>query len=221
MKTNYFNNLMIDTLPAKILQDINPIIRSDGHPFDATRSTLLILDMQRYFLDPDSHAYVPSAPTILANLVQLRDIFLRYGYHIILTRHLNTPQNAGMMSRRWNDLILEDDPMSEIAAELVHPDIPIVPKHQYDAFFKTGLHRMLQDREIDQVVITGVMTHLCVETTARSAFMKGYTVWLPVDGTATYNEDFHRASLMNLGHGFANIVLMKDLLVLLGGDSDG
>ena len=56
------------------------------------------------------------------------------------------------------------------------------------------------------------MTHLCCETTARSAFVHGYEVFFLVDGTATYNQDFHRASLMNLAHGVAVLSLAGHFL---------
>ncbi|UCE25951.1 MAG: isochorismatase family protein, partial [Candidatus Zixiibacteriota bacterium] len=48
--------------------------------------------------------------------------------------------------------------------------------------------------------------------TARAAFMRGYEVFFPVDGAATYNEDFHRATLLNLCHGFAEMVLVDELI---------
>ncbi|MEW6239950.1 MAG: isochorismatase family protein, partial [Chloroflexota bacterium] len=70
----------------------------------------------------------------------------------------------------------------------------------------------LRDLEVEQVVITGVMTHLCCETTARAAFVRGFDVFYVVDGTATYTEAFHRASLLNLAHGFAVPVLAEEIL---------
>jgi bifunctional isochorismate lyase/aryl carrier protein len=47
------------------------------------------------------------------------------------------------------------------------------------------------------------MTHLCCETTARAAFVRGFDVFFLVDGTATYNQDYHQATLLNLAHGVA------------------
>ena len=66
-------------------------------------------------------------------------------------------------------------------------------------------------QQVTDVVITGVMTHLCCETTARSAFVRGYRVWFPVDGTATFNLDFHLGTLRALAHGFASIPLVRDV----------
>jgi len=61
--------------------------------------------------------------------------------------------------------------------------------------------------------VCGVMTHLCCETTARSAFIRGFKTYFTIDGTATYNEQFHMASLINLSHGFAIPVLIDDIVL--------
>jgi isochorismate hydrolase len=92
------------------------------------------------------------------------------------------------------------------------PGIHKVPKHQYDAFHKTDLHELLISHGIKQLAIAGVMTHLCCETTARSAFVQGYEVFFLVDGTATYNRAFHQASLQNIAHGFGLPVLVNEII---------
>jgi isochorismate hydrolase len=59
------------------------------------------------------------------------------------------------------------------------------------------------------------MTHLCCETTARSAFVRGFEVFFTIDGTATYNQGFHLGTLVNLSHGFATPVLASEILSTL------
>jgi isochorismate hydrolase len=88
----------------------------------------------------------------------------------------------------------------------------LLKKRQYDAFYQTNLAKMLRSQAVKQVVICGVMTHLCCETTARSAFVRGFKVFFTIDGTATYREDFHRATLLNLAHGVATPVLVDEIL---------
>jgi len=87
-----------------------------------------------------------------------------------------------------------------------------VAKAQYDAFYETALENILRSSGSEQVVVTGVMTHLCVEATARSAFVRGFAVFVPADGTATYNRDFHAASLLNLSHGTAAMTTCSRLM---------
>lgn len=171
--------------------------------------------MQKYFFEPSSHAFIPSAPTILPGVQRLIDAFARLERPIVFSQHTNTPQDAGMMAAWWRDLILADDPMSELLEALDTSTGEILRKSQYDAFFNTGLEESLKRRGVTQIVICGVMTHLCCETTARSAFMRGFGVFFTVDGTATYNRDFHTATLMNLSHGVAVPVLVQQVLAAL------
>lgn len=174
-------------------------------------AALLIIDMQRYFLDRRSHAFIPDAPLIISKIKNLSAAFLKMNLPVILTRHVNTQEDAKLMGKWWKDLIAEDSRISQIIPELDIQGAIVVKKTQYDAFYKTSLEYLLRKKKIRQIVLTGVATHLCCETTARSAFIRGFTVFLPVDGTATFTEDFYQASLLNLAHGFAIPVLCEEL----------
>lgn len=189
--------------------------RTRGLRYEPVKSALLVLDMQVYFLDPDSHAYIPSAPAILPVLQELIGAYRKRKLPVIFTRHVNSDQDAGMMSVWWRDLIREGSRLSQIVSDLEPGDSPVIAKSQYDAFYLTDLERMLREEGVWQVLISGVMTHLCCETTARSAFLRGFEVFTLVDGTATYNESFHRAALLNLAHGFSTLVLSGELLEAL------
>ena len=74
------------------------------------------------------------------------------------------------------------------------------------------LHPKIAGGILGALVIGGVMTHLCCETTARSGFVKGYQIFFPVDTTATYNPNFHTATLRNLSHGFSVITTSEKLI---------
>ncbi|MCK5430721.1 MAG: isochorismatase family protein, partial [Anaerolineales bacterium] len=91
----------------------------------------------------------------------------------------------------------------------------VILKSTYDAFLDTSLDNILHDNKVEQVVICGVMTHLCCETTARSAFIQGFDVFFTVDGTATYNQEHHLATLLNLSHGFATPLLIGEVLAYM------
>ena len=171
--------------------------------FQPECAALLVLDVQEYFLRETSHAFVPSAPAILPNIQSLIRVFYAHDRPVIFTRHVNTDGDAGMMSSWWRELIRVESPDSAVIASLDASNGIIIPKTQYDAFYNTSLEDVLRSRGVEQVVVTGVMTHLCCETTARSAFVRGFEVFFCVDGTATYTEEAHWASLLNLAHGFA------------------
>lgn len=213
-KRAYFTADSIEPVSRRMLEDLEPLRSRHRLPLIPERSALLILDMQRYFLEPSSHAHVPSAEAIVPRLVNLAGAYRSRGLPIILTRHANPDGDDGMMPRWWRDVIRPQSPLSEIIPECGAFG-PIVEKREYDAFHGTALDAELRQRKVRQVIITGVMTHLCCETTARSAFVRGFEVFFPVDGTASYTEDFHRASLLNLAHGFAVPMLVSEILALL------
>jgi bifunctional isochorismate lyase/aryl carrier protein len=216
MKEGYFTGGNINEKSREILETAR--VRGLVRHIDSTpeRSALLVIDMQRYFLDSESHAYIPSAVPVVPRIRELAGRFNERGLPVVLTRHVNTERNAGMLARWWIDMIREDDPLSEIIEELAGLGNVVVKKTQYDAFHMTELEQVLKERGVDRLVIGGVVAHLCCETTARSAFVRGFEVLFLVDGTAAYDEDFHRATVLNLAHGFAVPVLADDVMHHLG-----
>ncbi len=182
----------------------------------AARSVLLVLDMQEFFLDEASHAFVPSAIAIIPHIKQLQELFLQQGLPVIHTFHTNDEKNAGSMKRWWRDLLKPASPLAAVTHRLPPSGVAMLEKHQYDAFLKTDLEDRLRRLNIRQVVVTGVMAHLCCETTARSAFMRGFDVLFVVDAVADYNREFHRATVLNLAHGFATPVLTDEVIGAFG-----
>jgi len=218
-KQAYYTLSSINSRANEFLDQVKSFRNRHGVFLRPNGVSLLILDMQEFFLDSNSHAHVPSAPALIPGLQKLISRFQELGRPVIFTRHVNTDANARMMKTWWNDLIRQDHPSSRVVKDLISLDtrdqFKFIMKSQYDAFYSTDLENFLLAKDTEQVVITGVMTHLCCETTARSAFMKGFEVFFTVDGTASYNEDFHQASLLNLSHGFSTPVLVEELLLQL------
>ena len=210
MKESYFIPETIATTAGEMRRQAQNLAAHRPLAFQAPRSALLVLDMQRYFLDPDSHAYVPSAAAIIPGLAALTAAYRQRNLPMFYTRHENTAQDAGMMSAWWRDLIQPGDPLSLITPELRAETGQIIVKSQYDAFLNTDLEQRLRQAGAEQVLIGGVMTHLCCETTARSAFMRGFAVFCLVDGMATYTAAFHQAALLNLAHGFSTLLLVDE-----------
>lgn len=212
MKEPYFSPETLRRQADRMRRQAQSLAHRRALPFSPSQSALLVLDMQNYFLDPSSHAFIPSAAAILPNICALVQAYRSRRLPIIFTRHLNSEQDAGMMSRWWRDLIRPESPLSQITSSLDAADDPVILKSQYDAFYKTPLEDTLRRLGARQVLICGVMTHLCCETTARSAFSRGFEVFFLVDATAAYNAEFHQASLLNLAHGFATLLLSGEVL---------
>jgi isochorismate hydrolase len=217
VKEAYFTPSTIEQQSQAMLRSLEETLRLRERKFLADRSAFLVLDVQEYFLDASSHAYVPSAEAVLPGIQALVRAYYEKGLPVVFTRHLDAPPKVGMMASWWRDSILPENPLSKLASVLDASAGTVIRKSQYDAFYRTELEDLLHARGVEQVVIAGVMAHLCCETTARSAFVRGFEVFFLVDGTATYNQSFHRATLLNLSHGFATPVLVKDVLTALQG----
>lgn len=219
-KEQYFT---VENISAKVRQLVGRgAQRRNGRDLALVTATsaLIVVDMQRYFLDDSSHAFVPSSPAIVPHVSALVESYGGAGRPIIFTRHGNTSQDAGMLAKWWRDVIRVDDPTSEIISALDTSSAMILDKTQYDAFYKTQLEDVLRERDVTQVVVCGVVTNLCCETTARSAFVRGFEVFFAADATAAYDSEQHRSTIINLSHGFATISLTSELLGAMEGDGD-
>jgi nicotinamidase-related amidase len=170
------------------------------------KAALLVIDMQLFFLDPASPSFTCGGLAILPKLEKLIHTFRQAGRPVIFTRHVHHPDHldSGIMGWWWEGMCLEGSPESEI-----HQDISpksnekVVFKHRYSAFFNTDLDTVLRCQQVEDIVITGIMTNMCCESTARDAYYRDYRVFFPADGTGSITEEMHLASLLNLAFGFS------------------
>lgn len=183
-------------------------------------SILLVVDMQQFFLDPASPTYAPGGVAILPTVKRLVDTFRRMERPVIFTKHVHHPGDldSGIMGWWWEGKCLEGSPESEI-----HPDLRPMPgekvvfKHRYSAFYNTDLETVLRCLKAEDIIIAGVMTNLCCESTARDAYYRDYRVFFPADGTGSVSEEMHVASLLNLAFGFAWVTMAEAIAAELMG----
>lgn len=108
------------------------------------------------------------------------------------------------------------DPASDVIAELrPQPGDLQLTKTSMDSFVSTDLHERLQAKGVRSLVVTGVYTDACVESTARTAAELGYRVFVAADGCCAWQPAFHEQSLANLGRYFARVESAKTLAALL------
>ncbi len=186
--------------------------------FSPANAALFVVDMQHFFLDSASHAFVPAAPALVPGIQALVSAFRKAGRPVVFTRYaVAEGENPGLMGEWWKDVIKEGSPASAVIPQLQPaPGERVLRKKTYSAFHGTGLQEALAGQGVDSLVITGVLTHLCCDTLAREAFTRDFKPYLVVDGTASYDEELHLASLKTLAHGFAVPVLAREILDALG-----
>ncbi|MCX7920313.1 MAG: cysteine hydrolase [bacterium] len=209
-----------ETISAKTNLWLEHIAAFNTHrmQLNKEKSALLVIDMQLFFLDPNSPTYTCGGLAILSNLKKLIHAFRTANRPVIFTRHVHHPDqlDAGIMGWWWKGMCLEGSPESEIHPELsptAHEKV--VFKHRYSAFYNTDLETVLRCLKIEDIVITGIMTNMCCESTARDAYYRDYRVFFLADGTGSISEEMHLASLLNLAFGFAWVTDVATILTQL------
>lgn len=171
-------------------------------------SALLVVDMQRFFLDATSPTFTCGGVAILPTVRRLMHAFRRAGRPVIFTQHVHHPGDidCGIMGWWWEGKCLEGSPESEVHPDLAPmPGEKVVSKHRYSAFYNTDLETVLRCLKVEDIVVSGVMTNMCCESTARDAYYRDYRVFFLADGTGSISEEMHLASLLNLAFGFAYV----------------
>lgn len=208
------------TIDKKSREWLSKIAPYNDHPMklDPAKSALLVVDMQEFFLDPSSPTFTCGAAAILPSVRRLLKAFRDAGRPVIFTRHVHHPDDldSGIMAWWWKGKCVEGSPESEIHPSIApRPNEKVVYKHRYSAFYNTDLETVLRCLKVEDLVIAGVMTNMCCESTARDAYYRDYRVFFPADGTGTINEEMHLASLLNLSYGFALVTTSEEIVAAM------
>jgi nicotinamidase-related amidase len=208
---------------------------------DPGATALVIIDMQRDFLEPGGfgetlgndvsllHAAVGPCQALLATARRLGMLVVhtREGHRPDLSDAPPAKIERGSPALRigapgpMGRILIRGEPGHDIIAALAPlPGEPIVDKPGKGAFFATDLHALLQYRGIDTLIICGVTTEVCVHTTVREANDRGYRCIVPGDCCASYFPKFHAMGLEMIkaqGGIFGWVSDSGRLLTALGG----
>jgi len=193
-------------------------VDADPYPFtfDPKRTALVIIDMQRDFLEPGGfgdalgndvgllrRAIEPTRRLLAAaRQAGLLVIHTREGHRADLSDLPPAKRARGHFTVGIGDvgpmgrILVRGEPGHDIVPEL-YPAAgePVVDKPGKGAFFATDLHTILQSRAIEKLVVTGVTTEVCVNTTVREANDRGYDCLVLRDCCASYFPEFHDSAL--------------------------
>ncbi len=180
------------------------------------KMALLIIDMQRDFLEPGGFGDmlgndVSQVQGIVPTVKQLLDLFRHHHLPIFHTLEGHQPDLSDCPIAKLNRskgtlkigevgpmgrILILGEPGNNIIPELQPlEDEIVIPKPGKGAFYKTNLESLLQKKGITHLIITGVTTEVCVQTTMREANDRGYECLLVEDGTASYFPQFKQATL--------------------------
>jgi nicotinamidase-related amidase len=193
---------------------------------DPASTALVVIDVQNDFALPQGVCgqvgddISPVAPMI-ARLKALIESARSSGVLIVFVRTIYdepvlSPALAEQYLRRGylNSICLSGTPGAEFYSGIGPQDAPnevLVTKHRYSAFWGSSIDRVLRTNGIRTVVLTGIATEVCVESTARDAFFRDYQVVVPEDCVGCYSEDRQNAALVVIARSFGVVTASRDV----------
>jgi ureidoacrylate peracid hydrolase len=200
------------------------VLRTLGERCDPKYAGLIIVDVQNDFVSPRGSAGkrgedVTAAMAIIPNLLRLVDEARRIGLTIVYIRttHSDWTDTPSWIYRNSQKSGLNTCREGTWGAEFYAgiepaPTERVVTKHRYSAFINTDLNTVLKARNIQSVLVCGVATNVCVETTARDAYMYDYYVTLIDDCSAAYEPKLHLGTLDNIRRHFGLVASSREII---------
>lgn len=199
---------------------------------DADSSALIVVDMQNDFVRAGAPLEVPDARETIEVHQQLIGWFRDRRRPVVFTRFVAGPRPTliwnwspviapptcccwpGFM-RSYLDVEGERECVAVIDELAPLPGDHQVDKYGYSAFHRTRLSDLLHAGAVDTVVITGTVTQICVEDTARGAFHEGFKTAVVSDAVSSFAPDLHQATLRTLAMKYGRVLTAQETLVEL------
>ncbi|MGH7384472.1 MAG: cysteine hydrolase family protein [Candidatus Rokuibacteriota bacterium] len=198
-------------------------------PLDPGRTALLVVDMQRAFVEAGQAMEVPPARDVVARIQALIGIFREKRLPVVFTEFTYSPAAPLLVGELHpehrpaapgmptglglpSSSCLEGEDNARVIPELApRPDELIVRKYYYDGFNGTVLDGALRARGVTTLVLTGTMTDICVLGTVIGGFNREYRLIVVEDGVATLWPEIQRATLDIIRRAYARVVSAKEL----------
>jgi biuret amidohydrolase len=198
-------------------------------PLEPGRTALLVVDMQRAFVERGQAMEVPPAREVVPRIQELLAIFREKGLPVVFTEFTYSPAAPLLVGElhpehrpaaagaatgfgRPSSSCLEGEDNVAVIPELApHADELVVRKHYYDGFNGTVLDGALRARGVTTVVVTGTMTDICVLATVIGAFNREYRLVVVEDAVATLWPEIQRATLDIVRRAYARVLSAKEL----------
>jgi ureidoacrylate peracid hydrolase len=221
------------TMPADIVERV-VARRGRAHAFDRlnpAQTALVVIDLQNAFmLAGVAHTLCEMAPRIVPNVNRLASALRAAGGAVAFVRTTANPETLQSWSHYYENLMTPEAARRRYAAlaegskghafwsELViAPGDMIVDKHRYSAFMPgtCDLAERLRARGIDTVLITGTVTNVCCESSARDAMMLDFRTVMVSDGNSAASDELHAASLVAFYLNFGDVLTTDEALAAL------
>ena len=194
---------------------------------------LVVVDMQNDFCRVGAALEVPDARATIGAHQRLLEVFRRKQLPVVYTKFLTFQQPVLLWE--WSPQALPDTKCCWKGHKRYYPDLgrevectdvieelapqpgdPIIEKYCYGAFHGTPLAQTLQFLKVETLVVTGTVTQICVEETARQAFHHGYPTTMVSDAVSSFAPDLHAATLKNFASKFGWVMTSAEVIDGLG-----
>jgi ureidoacrylate peracid hydrolase len=196
---------------------------------NANKTALIVVDMQNYFMGEGQPSECPVAREIVPNVNRLADTLRRAGGLVVWIQTLAGRETLESWSTYYERMTPEKGEgrisgMSPGGSGYdLWPDLDVreadevVIKNRYSAFIRgsSNLEEMLRRRGMDTILITGVSTSTCCESTARDGMMLNFRTMMISDGCAAPDDYLHNATLNNFYLQFGDVQSTDDVVALL------
>ena len=194
------------------------------------RTALVVIDMQRAFLEDEGSLAkagidITGLKAALEPCQRLLASARQAGVPVIHTRYVYRSDYADggilvnyiMPQLREVDSLASGTPDIEIVDELAPVDgETVIDKNRPSAFYATNIEPLLNGFGVDSLVVCGVTTNICVETTVRDASQRDYKVFVPKDATGELEQLRYDGALAGMAWVFAKIVDTDDVISVWG-----
>jgi len=170
---------------------------------------LIIVDMLNDFVD--GKLANPKAQAIIEPLQRLLTHAREEGWAVVFSNDAHHPDDPEL--RVWGEHAMVGTPEADVIPQLEPHDGEIVsPKRVYGAFDFTGLDEQLKELDVDEVVITGQHTHICVRHSSYGALIRGYKITIPRDAVCGFEgvDEDDALAYLNMAYG-AEITTVDEL----------
>jgi ureidoacrylate peracid hydrolase len=215
---------------------IDRIIARRGREFayedlDPRSTALVVVDMQNAFMLPGvAHSLCLTAQEIVPNINHLAEALRAAGGTVVWIKTTFTEESLKSWSVYYHlsgdeqgakriAALTENSKGHELWAGLdVKPGDPIVEKKRFSAFIQgsSNLEDVLRKRGIDTILITGTVTGVCCESTARDGMMLNFRTIMVSDGNAAMSDEDHNASLISFYQMFGDVMSTDKLVGIIG-----
>lgn len=157
------------------------------------------------------------AKAIVPNIRRLIDSAHERSIPVIYICDAHSPEDPEL--KLWGEHAMAGSEGAQVVPELrPTKGDSVLEKHTYNIFYNTDLDELLRGMGVKRLVLTGVVTEICVQNSAAGAFLRGYEIVVPEDCVASPDEDVHRASLEYMKRVYgARITTSKELIESVGG----